>query len=165
MKKSELKFKKISEKSIYVTIFKNARCHDFNVGDLFELRKEKDNSYDDEAIIAVSMEDYLCGGEDWEEYGEEERYGLYVANSVRTVARGTYSAGRLYDKFEGKLYVEVKFVTNEALICKIIGEEEKKEIEAETGEKKEIEESKKTEDSSTEDFDSIMEPDLDLLPF
>lgn len=47
------------------------------------LKKEPTNKYDKEAI-AVYLNDSMKIG--------------YVANSVHTVAKGTYLAGRLYDK-------------------------------------------------------------------
>ena len=54
-------------------------------GDILILKKDRNNQYDDEAIITYSMNGYKCG---------------YVANSVHSVARGTYSAGRIYDLIE-----------------------------------------------------------------
>lgn len=71
--------------SIYITI---NHLDDYlpvmnlKVGDILTLKKEPDNLYDDEAIAVYTKENYKCG---------------YVANSVSTVARGTYSAGRVYD--------------------------------------------------------------------
>ena len=84
--------------SIYITI---NHIDDFmpvmnlKVGDILMLKKEPDNLYDDEAIAVYTKENYKCG---------------YVANSVSTVARGTYSAGRLYCLFKEDSKCTVRFV-------------------------------------------------------
>ncbi|NLL81647.1 MAG: DNA-binding protein, partial [Tissierellia bacterium] len=44
----------------------------------------------------------------------------YVANSTHTVARGTKSAGRIYDQFEETIYCEVAFIVKDTVIAKII---------------------------------------------
>jgi len=43
----------------------------------------------------------------------------YVANSVSTVARGTYSAGRIYDQLDEESKGEIRFVLEEAAIAVI----------------------------------------------
>ena len=58
------------------------------------LKKEPTNSVDTEAIQVIY---------------NGETVG-YVANSVKSVARGTFSAGRLYDKFDECIEAEVKFI-------------------------------------------------------
>lgn len=72
------------------------------------LRKDYENPYDDEAIAA---------------YKNGSKVG-YVANSVSTVCRGTYSAGRLYDVFNKEIRSTVKFVSVEYgfLIAEVNGE-------------------------------------------
>ena len=65
------------------------------VGDSLILRKDKDNIYDDEAIAVYTSDNIKCG---------------YVANSVRSVARGTYSAGRAYNLFEDETNCQVRFL-------------------------------------------------------
>lgn len=60
-----------------------ADYHDLNANQIIKLKKEPSNKYDNEAIAVYTSDDKLIG---------------YVANSVYTVAKGTYSAGRLYDK-------------------------------------------------------------------
>lgn len=77
----------------------------FRVGQILYLEKDRDNEYDDEAI-AVFDEERDCYG--------------YVANSVYTVARGTKSAGRIYDMFEEHAKVEVCFITNDCVIARLI---------------------------------------------
>lgn len=85
-------------KSIYITI---NHLDDFEsllflrVGDKLILRKDKKNVYDDEAIIV---------------YKENKTKVGYVANSVHSVARGTYSAGRLYDRIEDETECIVRFI-------------------------------------------------------
>ena len=99
------------KEKIYITLI--TRDEHVSVGELYALGKEKGNEYDDEAIIATPVmrgdEDGECGCE----------YGLYVANSVNTVARGTWSAGRLYDKLMENMVAEVKFVVRGVAICEV----------------------------------------------
>lgn len=46
-------------------------------------------------------------------------YG-YVANSVYTVARGTKSAGRIYDSFEHMQKIKVNFITGNSVIAEFV---------------------------------------------
>ena len=71
------------------------------------LKKDKNNIYDDEAIAAYTKDDCKCG---------------YVANSVHSVARGTYSAGRVYDQIEDETECRVRFILPEegCLIAEVI---------------------------------------------
>ena len=75
------------------------------VGDILTLKKDHDNYYDDEAIVAYGKHKNKCG---------------YVANSVPTVARGTYSAGRVYDKIKEDQQCVIRFITEECLIGELI---------------------------------------------
>ncbi len=43
----------------------------------------------------------------------------YVANSFHTVAGGTFSAGRLYDKVGDAFFARVMFTTQTKIICKV----------------------------------------------
>ena len=70
-------------------------------GDQITLKKELNNPYDDEAIVVKSVSGIKIG---------------YVANSVCTVARGTHSAGRIYDKIGEEAEGEICFVLEEAAI-------------------------------------------------
>ncbi|OCN05080.1 hypothetical protein A4S06_01450 [Erysipelotrichaceae bacterium MTC7] len=65
------------------------------VGTVLTLVKDTNNHFDDEAIEVLD--------------GDEEEVG-FVANSVSTVIRGTYSAGRIYDKIDDHQKVVVKYV-------------------------------------------------------
>ena len=77
----------------------------FKPGQIFYCKKDVDNLYDSEAI-AVML------------------YGLgkvgYVANSVHTVARGTMSAGRIYDRVESSFTAECMFIAGSYVICRVV---------------------------------------------
>lgn len=68
------------------------------------LKKEPSNKYDKEAI-GVYMNDTIQIG--------------YVANSIRTVAKGTYSAGRLYDKIGDVALAEILIIINNTAIARL----------------------------------------------
>ena len=94
------------KKQIFVTI---NHLDEFNglsnikVGDILSLKKDIDNPYDDEAIAVYDDNDIKIG---------------FIANSVCTVARGTYSAGRIYDKLNNNKCI-VKFIINDSVIALI----------------------------------------------
>lgn len=77
-------------------------------GTIVRLEKDLDNDYDDEAI-AVTLAPLGQVG--------------YVANSVGTVPRGCYSAGRIYDKFENYAFAMIKFVTKDFAIAEFLEED------------------------------------------
>ncbi len=79
------------------------------ISDILTLKKDKNNQYDDEAIAVYTKDNYKCG---------------YVANSVHSVARGTYSAGRVYDHIEDEAKCTIRFILVEegCLIAEIINE-------------------------------------------
>jgi len=78
----------------------------FKVGQLLSLKKDYENRFDDEAVEAIND-------------GVGGRVG-FVANSCNTVARGTKSAGRIYDTFEEKCQARVAFIVNSAVIAELI---------------------------------------------
>ena len=91
----------------YVTINHLDECFGstrFRVGEELILKKDHDNPYDDEAIEVYAKENYRCG---------------YVANSVSTVARGSYSAGRIYDQIGETCKCVVRFITEDMLIAEV----------------------------------------------
>ena len=97
----------MEDNSIYITIdhLNEFGCTVFlRPGDRLVLKKDRDNIYDDEAIMACKENDTKIG---------------YVANSVHTVARGTCSAGRLYDRMEEESACIVRFIAEELLIAQI----------------------------------------------
>ena len=73
-------------------------------GDQITLKKDLNNPYDDEAIVVKSASGVKIG---------------YVANSVCTVARGTYSAGRIYDQIGEEAEGKICFVLEEAEIASL----------------------------------------------
>ena len=76
----------------------------FQIDDELILRKDKDNIYDDEAIAVYDKYDVKCG---------------YVANSVYSVARGSRSSGRIYDKINDGTKCIIKFIYDNIIIAKI----------------------------------------------
>ncbi|MBR3228152.1 MAG: HIRAN domain-containing protein [Erysipelotrichaceae bacterium] len=99
----------MDKKDVYVTInhlkiFKGEVY--LRIGDILTIRKDRMNPYDDEAMAVYDEERDLKIG--------------YVANSVSTVARGTYSSGRLYDLTDEECKAEVCFMLDERIIAKIL---------------------------------------------
>ena len=81
----------------------------FKVGDVISCEKEFDNDYDEEAI-KVMMKTFGKVG--------------YVGNSCRTVAKGTKSAGRIYEKVGEKFFAKVCFVTSGSVIAEVLKRDE-----------------------------------------
>ena len=79
----------------------------FEIG--LRLVKEPKNEYDGDAIRV--------------ELPFIETVG-YVANSTSTVYRGTYSAGRIYDKIEDAAFAEVAFITHSSVIAAVLDPED-----------------------------------------
>ena len=77
----------------------------FKVGKLFKIRKDFDNTYDGDAIVAELPFIDTIG---------------YVANSVHTVYDGTVSAGRLYDKIGDYAYATTMFITHSSVIALVL---------------------------------------------
>ena len=77
----------------------------FKIGSLLALKKEPDNENDNEAIAAY---DPIKG-----------RVG-YVANSPDTVAKGSFSAGRLYDRMPDECAAVVRFMTDKRVIARVM---------------------------------------------
>lgn len=125
---------------VYITL---VNADEVKVGDYVKLTKDSDNEYDDEAIRAEVM-DLVTGkvikentveAEELDELGDEDDFvvwserveemgwrpgpyrEMHVANSVATVARGTRSAGRIYDNFDlaAKAQVVFKFKNHSAI--------------------------------------------------
>ena len=101
----------MEEQSIYITInhLDDFECVSFlKPGDKLILKKDRNNIYDDEAIIAYKENNIKVG---------------YVANSVHSVARGTYSAGRLFDRIGDEVGCVIRFIFSEEgfMIAQISG--------------------------------------------
>ena len=77
----------------------------FRVNDKLTLKKDTDNPYDDEAVAVYDRHDTRCA---------------YVANSVCSVARGSRSAGRVYDLINDGRECLVRFILEDALICELL---------------------------------------------
>lgn len=102
----------MKEQNLYFTINAVNMFHGikpFKIGSIIKLVKEPENEYDTEAI-SVKLRYAGKSG--------------YVANSVKTVAKGTYSGGRLYDKILDSDYGKVIFIINDVIIAKILNKEE-----------------------------------------
>jgi len=103
---------------MYITIIAFDRMHGSKplvLNGIVKLQKEPDNKYDSEAI-ACEMRYYGKIG--------------YISNSTNTVARGTMSAGRIYDKITDEYFAKIKFIIENKAIAKILTTEEfTKEIE------------------------------------
>lgn len=77
----------------------------FEEGQIVYLRKEPENLHDAEAI-AVHLPYIGTVG--------------YLANSPRSVVRGTMSAGRLYDTIETDAAAKVMFIAESHIICELL---------------------------------------------
>lgn len=95
------------QENIYVTITGFSHYYGkkpFNIGNLLVCEKDPSNKYDSEAIIARLPIIGQVG---------------FISNSPYTMAGGTTSAGRIYDKVEDKFYVRVMFTTQSKIICRV----------------------------------------------
>ena len=79
-------------------------CSIIHVGDILRCRKEPENKYDADAIQVLLPV-----------YGKVG----YIANSPYTVAKGTLSAGRVYDQVKKKFYIRVLYICSNQIICKV----------------------------------------------
>ncbi len=95
----------MKEMFITVTGFRNySGPAPFRIGRLVRCAKEPDNAYDKEAIRCTMPMLGTVG---------------YVANSWSTVAGGTMSAGRVYDRVGKRFYARVLFTTTSKIICRV----------------------------------------------
>ena len=88
----------------------------FEIGRVVRLVKEPDNKHDNDAIRV--------------ELPFIETVG-YVANSTNAVYRGTYSAGRIYDKIEDAAFAEVAFITHSSVIAAVLPPEDVEKMKSE----------------------------------
>lgn len=97
----------------------------FHIGQRLFLFKEPNNQFDDEAIkvcvraIAVFQNKNSDGDTTTIKIPHFEKIG-YVANSTKTVYKGTMSSGRIYDKVPDSFTAKVMFITNTSVIAKVI---------------------------------------------
>lgn len=95
-------------KELYVTITGTNHYYGmrpFSIGKRIKCVKEKNNPFDNEAI-KVTMKELGTVG--------------YIANNPTTKATGTYSAGALQAKVKKKFHVEVMFITQSKVICRVV---------------------------------------------
>lgn len=76
----------------------------YKPGQKLILKKDIENPYDDESIKVESENGAHLG---------------FVANSVESVARGTHSAGYIYNTFEDSTKCTVLFITQDKVIAEI----------------------------------------------
>lgn len=74
------------------------------IGQELILIKEPDNKYDDESIKVETESGATCG---------------HVANSVGTVARGSHSAGYIYNSIGDNQKCKVLFIMDEKVIAEV----------------------------------------------
>ncbi len=92
---------------MYVTVTGFANYYKkkpFGIGNVLVCEKEPSNKYDSEAIIVKLPIIGQVG---------------YIANSPYSMAGGTTSAGRIYDKVEDTFYIRVLFTTQSKIICRV----------------------------------------------
>ncbi len=77
----------------------------FKIGTIVSLKKDLDNEYDSEAIKV----ELPCIG----------KVG-YVANNYKTIAKGTMSAGRIYDKIGTAAFAKVMFICEKSVIAEVV---------------------------------------------
>ena len=97
---------------LYITVLASNKLHGqkpLAIDGIVKLVKEPENKYDTEAI-ACEMRYFGKIG--------------YVSNSVQTVAKGTMSAGRLYDKISDEYFAKIKFITGDVAIAKVLNSDE-----------------------------------------
>lgn len=88
----------------------------FKIGSIVKLVKEPDNDFDLEAIACEMKYIGKVG---------------YIANSTRTVTKGTMSAGRIYDKIGDISFCEVKFISTDSVIAKVLNKDKIKQLQEE----------------------------------
>ena len=106
-------------RGVYVTV---VFLRDYvRAGDILKLERDLSSDYDDEAVRAELLDDREETDREDDCYiGRQMQPEMFVANSVRTVARGTYSAGRICDKIRGEATARVEFICHKCAIAKII---------------------------------------------
>ena len=77
------------------------------------LEKDPTNPFDSEAIFARSLL--------WGTVG-------FVSNNPFTRVRGTVSAGRLYGEIKKRAVGKIRFITDEYIICSLVGKKKSKKI-------------------------------------
>lgn len=95
----------------FVTITGVSNYYDkkpFEIGRVIRLTKDYENEYDQDAIKAELPYIGTIG---------------YVANSPKTVFKGTQSASKMYDKIGDYTYAYVMFITHSSVIALVVSPE------------------------------------------
>ena len=79
------------------------------IGEVLHLKKEPDNAYDMESIMVENKNEIPIG---------------HVANSVSSVAKGTHSAGYIYQSFKDSILCTVKFIYRDMIIAQLQSSQE-----------------------------------------
>lgn len=79
------------------------------IGEVLHLKKEPDNAYDMESIMVENKNEIPIG---------------HVANSVSSVAKGTHSAGYIYQSFNDSILCTVKFIYHDMIIAQLQSSQE-----------------------------------------
>lgn len=77
----------------------------YKIGQELTLIKDLDDCYDDESIKVLTDTGTTCG---------------HVANSVHSVARGSHSAGYIYNLIKDNQKCIISFIIDDYVIAKII---------------------------------------------
>jgi len=77
----------------------------YKIGQELFLKKDIGNNYDDEAIKVETKSGATCG---------------HVANSVGSVARGTHSAGYIYNSIKEDQKCRISFILDEKVIAELL---------------------------------------------
>lgn len=108
-------------KDIFITVANlEGREKVFKIGQNFILEKDFEN--EDPEVINI----YSWNHDD--EEGIEKTLIGYVANSGPSMAKGTYSAGRIYDKIGDIGKCSICFIHRDVVIAKVLQEEKISEI-------------------------------------
>ena len=100
---------------VYVTLVNTP--HSLRPEDYVLLEKDVESPFDDETVRATR----LIEVDDAEKRDNSHEHDpMFVANSVETVARGTQSAGRIYDKIDGAARAQVMFTMEHIAIARVV---------------------------------------------
>ena len=112
----KMKYTTPVDKRVFVGLKNYEGSKVFKIGSIVKLVKEPDNDFDLEAIACEMKYIGKVG---------------YIANSTRTVTKGTMSAGRIYDKIDDISFCEVKFISTDSVIAKVLNNDKIKQLQEE----------------------------------
>ena len=103
------------EGPVYITLLLNQTTNTINVGDEILLFKTDEDGVDGYGIIGIKREDFE--NETPNRIPEDYNISLPVATAKSTVAQGTKSAFRIYDRIHPGAYARVMFILNDSAIA------------------------------------------------